>query len=213
MLITIMYRLAAFCGVRVLDYVIMADHFHLVCEVPEARDLSQNEMLERIEALYGPQCVRALEKQLAFLSEQSGGAELCRLLLEPFRKRMNDLSIFIKELKGRFAQWYNRRYSRTGVLWDGRFKSVLLEGGQAVASTAAYIDLNPVRAGLCEDPKEYRYCGYAEALAKGTAEAMEGIRIILGLPESNQPGANRRRVSQASVLSRRTWEQEQPTGI
>ena len=187
MLITIMYRLAAFCGVRVLDYVIMADHFHLVCEVPEAGELSQNEVLERIEALYGPQRVRGLEKQLAFLSEQSGGAELCRLLLEPFRRRMNDLSIFIKELKGRFAQWYNRRYGRTGVLWDGRFKSVLLESGQALASTAAYIDLNPVRAGLCEDPKEYRYCGYAEAVAKGTAEAMEGIRVILGLPEATNP--------------------------
>jgi putative transposase len=185
--IAIMRVLEAFCGVRVLDYVIMANHFHLVCEVPEPRDLSQSEVLERIEALYGPQRVRALQKQLDLLSEQPGGAELCRRLLEPFRKRMNDISIFIKELKGRFAQWYNRRYGRSGVLWSERFKSVLLEGGEAVASIAAYIDLNPVRAGLCEDPKEYRYCGYAEALAKGTAEAMEGIRIILGLPETTSP--------------------------
>ena len=108
-------------------------------------------------------------------------------LLEPFRKRMNDISIFIKELKGRFAQWYNRRYGRYGALWAERFKSVLLEGGQAVAAIAAYIDLNPVRAGLCEDPKEYRYCGYAEAVAKGTAVAMEGIRVILGLPKTTSP--------------------------
>ena len=47
---------------------------------------------------------------------------------------------------------------------------------------AAYIDLNPVRAGLCSDPKDYRFCGYAEAVAKGTAKAFEGIRTILGLP-------------------------------
>jgi hypothetical protein len=97
---------------------------------------------------------------------------------------MYDLSVFIKELKGRFAQWYNQRHDRYGVLWAERFKSVLLEGGQALAAVAAYIDLNPVRAGLCADPKDYRYCGYAEALAKGSLVARRGIRTILGQPDS-----------------------------
>jgi putative transposase len=60
-----------------------------------------------------------------------------------------------------------------------------------VAKIAAYIDLNPVRAGLCEDPKEYRYCGYAEALAKGTAAAMEGIRVIFTqTPTASLPKPN-----------------------
>jgi hypothetical protein len=45
---------------------------------------------------------------------------------------------------------------------------------------AAYIELNSVRAGLCADPKDYRYCGYAEALAKGSSLARQGIRIVLG---------------------------------
>jgi hypothetical protein len=62
------------------------------------------------------------------------------------------------------------------VLWAERFKSVLLEGGEAVAAVAAYVDLNPVRAGLCVDPKDYRYCGYAEALGSGCSLAREGIR-------------------------------------
>jgi putative transposase len=186
-IIAIMRALEAFSGVRVLDYVIMANHFHLVCEVPDPRPLSQNEVLERIGALYGPRRVRALRQKLARFSEQLDGVELCNRLLEPYRKRMNDISIFIKELKGRFAQWYNRHYGRYGALWAERFKSVLLEGGEAVAKIAAYIDLNPVRAGLCQDPKEYRYCGYAEALAKGTAAAMEGIRVILGLPQTTSP--------------------------
>jgi REP-associated tyrosine transposase len=185
--LSIMRPLEAFTGIRVLEYVIMGDHFHLLCEVPEPRPLSQEEMLQRIGALYGPRRVRELREKLAGLFEQSGGVELCRLLLEPFRKRMNDISIFIKELKGGFAQWYNRHHGRSGVLWTGRFKSVLLQGGHAVAKIAAYLVLNPVRAGLCEDPKEYRYCGYAEALAKRTAAVMERIRIILGLPPTTSP--------------------------
>ena len=53
-----------------------------------------------------------------------------------------------------------------------------LNGAQPVR--AAYIELNPVRAGLCADPKDYRYCGYAEALAKGCSLARQGIRIVLG---------------------------------
>jgi len=95
---------------------------------------------------------------------------------------MYDLSSFFKELKGQFAQWYNRRHERYGVLWAERFKSVLLEGGQAVAAVGAYIELNPVRAGLCADPKDYRYCGYAEALAKGSVVAQGGIRTLLAEP-------------------------------
>src|ERR1700745_3959510 len=91
---------------------------------------------------------------------------------------------FIKELKGRFAQWYNQRHDRYGVLWAERFKSVLLEGGEALAAVAAYLELNPVRAGLCTDPKDYRYCGYAEALAKGSVLTRQGISTILGQPET-----------------------------
>src|SRR6516162_709791 len=56
--------------------------------------------------------------------------------------------------------------------------------GRAIAAVAAYIELNPVRAGLCDDPKDYRYCGYAEALAKGSLLARQGIRTILGQPET-----------------------------
>jgi hypothetical protein len=105
-----MRRLEAFSGVRLLDYVIMGNHFHLLCEVPEPSPLSENEVLERIEALYGPQRVRTFREQLARFAQQAGGAELCRRLLEPFRNRMNDISIFLKELKGCFAQWYNRHH-------------------------------------------------------------------------------------------------------
>jgi putative transposase len=177
-----MRRLAAFAGVRILDYVLMVDHFHLVCEVPAPKSLTQSELLERIEAGYGPQRAQTLHEQLARCTQQPNRIEQNKRLLEPYRRRMYDLSIFIKTLKGRFAQEYNQRHQRYGVLWAERFKSVLLEGGHAVMAIAAYIELSPVRAGLCQDPKDYPYCGYAEAIVKGSAIALEGLRTILGLP-------------------------------
>jgi REP element-mobilizing transposase RayT len=75
-IIAIVRALEAFSGVRLLDYVIMANHFHLVCEVPDPRPLSQNEVLERIGALYGPRRVRALRQKLARFSELLDGVIL-----------------------------------------------------------------------------------------------------------------------------------------
>jgi len=182
--VQLMRRLEAFSGIRVLTYALMSNHFHLLCEVPEPKDLSEAEVLERIEAGYGAARREALEQELARYRQQLNGSPQIQRLLDGYRRRMYDISVFIKELKGQFAQWYNQRHGRYGVLWAERFKSVLLEGGEAVAAVAAYIELNPVRAGLCADPKDYRYCGYAEALAKGSLVARQGIRTILGQPKT-----------------------------
>ena len=92
----------------------------------------------------------------------------------------------MKALKQRFSVWYNREHQRVGTLWEERYKSVLVEGaGEVLATMAAYIDLNPVRAGIVCDPKEYRWCGYAEALA-GKKPAREGLGIVASALE-NRP--------------------------
>ena len=131
--ISLMRRREAFSGIQVLDYVLMNNHFHLVCKVPERELLTQSEMLERIEAGDGSEHVRLLRQQLARCAEQPDGIEQSERLLASYRRRMYDLSIFNKELKGGYAQSYNRRHRRYGVLWADRFKSVLLEGGRAVS--------------------------------------------------------------------------------
>src|SRR5262249_39660986 len=82
-----------------------------------------------------------------------------------------------KELKGRFAQWFNKRHGRYGVLWADRFKSVLVESGTAVWTMAAYIDLNCVRASIVDDPKDYRWCGYGGAIG-GWKSAREGLMEV-----------------------------------
>ena len=70
---------------------------------------------------------------------------------------MHDVSAFMKTLLQRFTQWYNLRMERSGPLWEGRFKSVLVEGKPgALMAMAGYIDLNPLRAGMVEDPLRYR---------------------------------------------------------
>jgi hypothetical protein len=63
-----------------------------------------------------------------------------------YTRRMHDLSEFMKALLERFTKWFNRRHSRSGTLWEDRFKSVIVESGVAARTMAAYIDLNCRRA-------------------------------------------------------------------
>jgi len=172
------WRVADFSGVEVLTYAVMSNHFHVLVRVPERGEVPDGELMRRYRALYpeptayAPGDADALEKEL-----EAGGPEA-----EAFRRRllarMGDVSEFMKTLKQRFSVWYNRSRGRYGTLWSERFKSVLVEGrGNPLQTMAAYIDLNGVRAGLAKDPKDYRFCGYAEAVA-GRARAREGLRRV-----------------------------------
>ncbi|MCH8474825.1 MAG: hypothetical protein LAT55_06305, partial [Opitutales bacterium] len=64
--------------------------------------------------------------------------------------------------------WYNSEYRRYGPLTSEKLKSLLVEGRpNALKVVAAYIDLNPVRAGLVDDPGKYAYSGYGESVMAG----------------------------------------------
>jgi hypothetical protein len=91
---------------------------------------------------------------------------------------MGDVSPFMKLLKQRYSISYNQRHKRTGTLWEGRYVSILVEGeSRALSTVAAYIDLNPVRAGIVRDPSQYRWSGYGEACG-GSAVARQGLLSI-----------------------------------
>ena len=143
--------------------------------MPKSTKLADNELLRRYKRLY-PKPTRFQAARLEVLAKklQNGGEEA-----EEWRARqlalMGDVSMFMKLLKQRFTKWFNRSHSRFGTLWAERFKSVLVEPKSSVMRTvAAYVDLNAVRAGLVSDPKDYRFCGYAEAVA-GSSSARRGI--------------------------------------
>ena len=56
-----------------------------------------------------------------------------------------------------FARYYNRRHDRRGYFWGDRFKSVIVDKGETLVNCLAYIDLNPMRAGLVDRPEDYRW--------------------------------------------------------
>ncbi len=187
----LMSRLSAFSGVQVVTYCLMENHFHLLVRVPQqaAQPRLTEESLRRIlPFLYQRRELKTAIHELDQAAESSDPNWLTELL-ERYQARRFSLSIFLKELKQRYTRWHNRRHRRVGTLWEHRFRSVLVEGDErALLTIAAYIDLNPVRAGIVTDPKDYIWCGYAEAVA-GKNAARQGIRSIL---EHTSFGVNRR---------------------
>ena len=171
-------KMAEFCGMEVITYCMMSNHFHVLVRVPEPQQLTDAQLLERLDGLYGARGTLTLLAREAMTQRGKIDEDIRRKLLE----RMGDVSAFMKELKQRFSRWYNRRHERFGTLWAERFKSVVVENQpSSLEAVAAYIDLNPVRAGLVEDPKDYRFCGYAAAVA-GNALARKGLMSFQDKP-------------------------------
>jgi REP element-mobilizing transposase RayT len=175
-----MWQIADYCGTSILTYAVMENHFHVLVRVPKKAPISDAEHLRRYRLLY-PKPTRFQTASLAVVEAQlkAGGPGA-----EAWRKQqlvlMNDVSAFMKLLKQRFTIWFNKTHDRFGTLWAERFKSVLVQpAGRAVRTVAAYIDLNPVRAGLVDDPKDYRFCGYSEAVA-GRRIARAGLIHVIG---------------------------------
>jgi REP element-mobilizing transposase RayT len=165
---TCMRMYEAFSGCRVLAYCVMSNHFHILLEVPPmpAGGLSDEEFARRLGALYGPGEVREVMEGVRDLRAR-GLENEAAAAMERHTYRMHDLSEFMKGLLVRFTMWFNRRHGREGTLWERRFKSVIVESGTAARTMAAYIDLNPVRAGMVGDPADYRWSSCGEAVGGG----------------------------------------------
>ena len=176
-----------FSGCRVLSYCVMSNHFHLLLEVPpmSAGGMSDEVLLQRPGGLYSEALVAGVAAELVEARKHAAGADdgagdaRVAEIHARFSYRMHDLSEFMKGLLIRFTRWFNRVHSRTGTLWEERFKSVIVESGVAARTMAAYIDLNPVRAGMVKDPADYRWSSYGEAVGGGKKgngkKAREGL--------------------------------------
>lgn len=183
-----MWQQADFAGLQILTYCLMSNHNHILMRVPRLGEVSDAELADRVQALYGPDAPETLRLREGL----ARGIAIPRQQRRRLLRRMGDVSAFMKELKQRFSRWYNEVHDRFGTLWAERFKSVLVEdNSEALRTVAAYIDLNPSRANLVPDPKDYRYSGYGEALS-GSARAQAGLLSVIGQAEWGRGAAEYR---------------------
>ena len=126
--------------VEVFGFSIMGNHFHLLVKMERSEDYTDEEVKERVALLFRKENSQIMDGQLPW-----------------FRDKLSNLSEFVKEIKQRFTRYYNKAHNKKGYFWGDRFKSVLLESGDTLINCLAYVDLNPVRAGMVGKPEDYRW--------------------------------------------------------
>ena len=132
-------------SIECISAVVMSNHYHLILYIPK-ETFSKGEMIKKI---------LMFKKGLFLPSAQD-------VYIERRLELSNDISSFMKELQQGYTCWFNktRGYKRRGTLWEQRFKCTKLADSQALATCLKYIELNPVRAGIVNDPADYRFCTY-----------------------------------------------------
>ena len=138
-MLDLLRRYAALYLVEVLGFCLMGNHFHILVRVIPESKFTDVDILKRYVDFCGDECIFA-----------DG-------LVPSLRLKLSNLSEFMREIKVGFARFYNRRHHRRGYFWGDRFKSVIVENGDTLINCLAYIDLNPLRAGLVERPEQYRW--------------------------------------------------------
>ena len=145
--------LSSLFAIELCAYAVMSNHYHLVVRLnpAEASTWTDDEVLGRWTALFrGPLLVQRHRD-----GESLSAPELDTLgsLIGVFRRRLTSLSWFMKCLNEPIARKANREDNCTGHFWEARFHSQALKSHRALIAAMAYVDLNPVRAGIAVSPE------------------------------------------------------------
>lgn len=152
-----MYTLSQVYCIDICAYAIMSNHYHLVVHInrEKAQALSAHEVINRWQKEHKlPSLVmRWLSGQLSNQAE----VKACMEIIDSWRTRLWNLSWFMKELNFDIACQANREDDCKGHFWESRFKSQALLDEQALAAAMAYVDLNPLKAGIAQTPEASEY--------------------------------------------------------
>jgi len=149
--------------VEILGFCLMDNHFHILVRMFPEYKFTDEDIKKRYEGFYGDDKVFAAGQ------------------IPSLREKLSNLSEFVREIKVGFARFYNKRHNRRGYFWGDRFKSVIVEKGETLINCLAYIDLNPMRAGLVDLPEDYRWNSIGYHLQTGNKDNF--LSLDFGLVE------------------------------
>ena len=173
---------------EILGFCLMGNHFHILVRMHTGSAFSDAQIKQRYVDFYGSDAL--------FSDEHIGH----------YRKKWSSLSEFVKAIKQTFSRAYNKRHHRRGTLWGERFKSLIVENGETLINCLAYIDLNPIRAGIVKRPEDYRWSSLGYHLQTGNQDGF--LSMDFGLAEFGElsPSERLRRyrqyVYEAGALNR-----------
>jgi hypothetical protein len=176
-------------------YSVMQNHYHIIVHVDAERAAgwSEQDVIERWERLFSLPVIVERYRSMDTIS----GAERDAVseLVTEWRSRLHDISWFMRCINEPIARQANQEDGCTGRYWEGRYKSQALLDEKALAACMAYVDLNPVRAGMAETPEQSEYTSIAERIDQlhqddretEEADTPSGLQPFVGYPRQDMP--------------------------
>ncbi len=153
----LIFKLTQIFAIDICAYAIMSNHYHLVLHINTSQTLSwsEAEVIQRWHQCFKGNFLsqRYLNKEPLDEVQQQALQEYVQL----WRTRLSDISWFMRVLNEKIAREANAEDACKGRFWEGRFKSQALLDEKALLTCMAYVDLNPVRAGIAKTPETSQY--------------------------------------------------------
>jgi REP element-mobilizing transposase RayT len=158
-----MTQLSSMFAIDICAYAVMSNHYHLVVHVDKKRadTWTAQQIIDRWRVLFcGPPLIERWEKGLCSEAER----EAAEQVIELWRRRLYDVSWYMRCLNEHLARRANAEDDCDGRFWQGRFKSQALLDEVGLLTAMAYVDLNPIRAGIAESPEGSEFTSIFERI-------------------------------------------------
>jgi REP element-mobilizing transposase RayT len=158
-------QLSSIFSVDICAYAIMSNHYHLVLRIDQKRALawSKEEVIERWCQLFSGHLI--VDRWLTGTLMSKAELKVMDELIETWRERLYDLGWYMRCLNETIARQANEEDNCKGRFWEGRYKSQALLDEAALLSCMAYVDLNPIRAGISQTPETSEFTSIQERIA------------------------------------------------
>jgi len=157
-------------AVSVCGFAVMDNHLHVLArlDVEDAKRWSDEEVVRRWIAVYPPKTLKgeAIEINQAWIDHQLKDTKR----VSAMRERLSSLGWFMKALKEPLARLANKEDDCKGTFWESRYKSIAILDDEALLATCAYIDLNPVAAGIAAAPETSQHTSVRQRVAHARRE-------------------------------------------
>jgi REP element-mobilizing transposase RayT len=168
-------------SIEVAGFSVMDNHFHVLVHlnVKASRGWSKHETLTRWAKLFPPRDARRrpIKNIKAWIKEKQSDHKF----VNNCRKRLADLGWFMKSIKEPLARLINEADGEKGTFWSARYKSIAVLNEAALLATCAYIDLNPMAAGIVAVPEAALYTSLRlrvdECFRQGRIDDLKAARI------------------------------------
>jgi len=167
-------------SVSVAGFAVMDNHLHVLCRLDpdDAKPWTPEEVIRRWLAIYPPRTLALDDEKVVqmWLDHQIKDEKR----VEVIRERLQSLGWFMKALKEPLARMANKEDDCKGTFWESRYKSIAILDEEALLATCAYIDLNPVAAGVSASPETSKHTSIRQRVAhvrrKGKLDRMKAAK-------------------------------------